>query len=144
MRKATPVSDGLLSASDAQPPSEMPEIEARHVKDVYDSIAREWHGTRYKSWPRVEEFVLSLPRGSLVADLGCGNGKMAPACHQGGHFALGIDISIELVRICAHEQALEVARHQPAQCAARSPSRLAILAGSSGRRDAGAVPQRRL
>eukprot|EP00908_Phaeocystis_cordata_P000173 Transcript_10181.p3 GENE.Transcript_10181~~Transcript_10181.p3 ORF type:complete len:303 (-),score=83.11 Transcript_10181:348-1256(-) len=110
MRKATPVSDGLLSASDAQPPSEMPEIEARHVKDVYDSIAREWHGTRYKSWPRVEEFVLSLPRGSLVADLGCGNGKMAPACRQGGHFALGIDISIELVRICAHEQAMEVAR----------------------------------
>ena len=98
-----------LRASDV-PASMMPEIEALHVKDVYDNIAKEWHGTRYKSWPRVEEFVLSLPRGSLVADLGCGNGKMASACRRGGHFALGCDFSIELVRISAFEQSMEVRR----------------------------------
>ena len=110
MRKATAVPEAQLGEAGDVPPSVMPEIEARHVKDVYDSIAKEWHGTRYKSWPRVEEFVLSLPRGSLVADLGCGNGKMAAACRQGGHFALGCDFSIELVRISASEQRMEVRR----------------------------------
>ena len=78
-----------------------------HVQRVYDSIATEWHGTRYRSWPRVEEFVLSLPRGSLIADLGCGNGKMASACRQGGHFALACDFSVELVRIAALQQGAE-------------------------------------
>ena len=110
MRKASAVPEAQLREAGDAPPSVMPEIEARHVKDVYDSIAKEWHGTRYKSWPRVEEFVLSLPRGSLVADLGCGNGKMAAACRQGGHFALGCDFSIELVRISASEQRMEVRR----------------------------------
>ena len=38
---------------------------------------------------------------SLVADLGCGNGKMSPACRAAGHYAIGCDFSIELVRICA-------------------------------------------
>lgn len=79
----------------------------QHVQRVYDSIAAEWHGTRYRSWPRVEEFVFSLPRGSLVADLGCGNGKMASACRQGGHFALACDFSVELVRIAALQQGAE-------------------------------------
>lgn len=51
--------------------------------------------------------MLSLPRGSFVADLGCGNGKMASACQQGGHFALACDFSAELVRIAALQQGAE-------------------------------------
>lgn len=51
--------------------------------------------------------MFSLPRGSLVADLGCGNGKMASACRQGGHFALACDFSVELVRIAALQQGAE-------------------------------------
>jgi ubiquinone/menaquinone biosynthesis C-methylase UbiE len=78
------------------------------VQDVYDAVAREWHGTRYKAWPRVETFVAALPPGSLVADLGCGNGKMAPACKSAGHFSIGCDFSIELVRIAASQMGLEV------------------------------------
>lgn len=26
-------------------------------------------------WPKVREFVMALPPGALVADVGCGNGK---------------------------------------------------------------------
>ena len=72
-----------------------------HVQKVYDAVAQEWHGTRYKAWPRVVDFVTSQPSMSLVADLGCGNGKMSPACRAAGHYAIGCDFSIELVRICA-------------------------------------------
>lgn len=72
-----------------------------HVQLVYDAIAHEWHGTRYKAWPRVSEFVAQQPASSLIADLGCGNGKMHPACREAGHCAIGCDFSIELVRICA-------------------------------------------
>ena len=71
------------------------------MQKVYDAVAQEWHGTRYKAWPRVVEFVKSLPAHSLVGDFGCGNGKIAPACREAGHLALGCDFSIELVRIAA-------------------------------------------
>jgi alkylated DNA repair protein alkB family protein 8 len=84
-----------------------------HVQKVYDAVADQWHGTRYKAWPRVVEFVQSLPARSLVADLGCGNGKMAPACRGAGHFAVGCDFSIELVRIAASQLGMEA---QAADC----------------------------
>ena len=74
---------------------------------MYDAVAQEWHGTRYKAWPRVVDFVSSLPVGSLVADLGCGNGKMAPACRDAGHFSIGCDFSAELVRICALQMGMQ-------------------------------------
>lgn len=60
--------------------SEMPshELEQRHVHDVYNTIAEHWHHTRGKRqvhWARVKHFLLDLPPGSLVADVGCGDGK---------------------------------------------------------------------
>ena len=57
------------------------------------------HGTRYKAWPKVAEFVTSLPKGSMIGDIGCGNGKNIPACNEVG-LGIGYDISIELVKIC--------------------------------------------
>ena len=49
---------------------EAPEIERRHVHEVYDAIAPHFSATRYKAWPRVQAFLDSLEPGSLVADLG--------------------------------------------------------------------------
>ena len=55
-----------------------PAVELEHVRAVYDAIAPQWHGTRYKAWPRVAKFCLmNCGAGTLVADVGCGNGKMA-------------------------------------------------------------------
>ncbi|XP_067039363.1 probable tRNA methyltransferase 9B isoform X1 [Acropora muricata] len=51
------------------------ELEKHHVRDVYDKIAPHFAGYSHKAWPRVEEFLLSLPAGSLIADVGCGTGK---------------------------------------------------------------------
>ena len=78
-----------------------------HVQAVYDAVASQWHGTRYKAWPRVERFIHELPPSALVADLGCGNGKMAPASQAAGHYAIGCDFSFELTRIAGLQMGLQ-------------------------------------
>jgi tRNA (uracil-5-)-methyltransferase TRM9 len=40
-----------------------------------------------KPWPLVEKFLQSLPQGTLLADVGCGNGKylhVNPSCYPIG------------------------------------------------------------
>ena len=100
----------------APPPAAVPHdglrdphaLEQEHVRAVYDRIARQWHATRYKAWPNVARFVAELPQQpALVADCGCGNGKLAPALRRARHYAVGCDFSLELVRISAHEMRLE-------------------------------------
>uniref|UniRef100_A0A7S0ZXW3 Methyltransferase type 11 domain-containing protein n=1 Tax=Noctiluca scintillans TaxID=2966 RepID=A0A7S0ZXW3_NOCSC len=78
-----------------------PHLEAENVHRVYNTIAEHWDHTRYKAWPRVDAFIRSQPPGSLVADLGCGNGKNIPAVKESGSFVLASDMSPPLVRIAA-------------------------------------------
>ena len=59
-------SEGATTATD---------MEKQHVYEVYEKIAPHFSNTRYKPWPMIVEFLNSLPDGSLVADVGCGNGK---------------------------------------------------------------------
>lgn len=42
---------------------------------MYDKIAEHFSHTRYKAWPKVEKFINEIEPGSLVLDVGCGNGK---------------------------------------------------------------------
>lgn len=42
---------------------------------MYEEIASHFSDTRHTAWPRIAEFIKSLPAGSLLADIGCGNGK---------------------------------------------------------------------
>lgn len=65
-------------------PSEMPALERDHVQAVYDNVADQWDGTRYKAWPRVEAFIRKQVAGSLICDSGAGNGKNLPACDSVG------------------------------------------------------------
>ncbi len=51
------------------------DMEKQHVYDVYEKIAPHFSNTRYKPWPRIAQFLDSLEIGSIVADIGCGNGK---------------------------------------------------------------------
>lgn len=88
---------------DVENPFQTPAIEAENVHKVYDTIASHWNHTRYKAWPRVEAFVRSLPKHSLVADLGCGNGKNLPHVKEACGFAVASDISAPLARIAAEE-----------------------------------------
>lgn len=56
-------------------------FEEKHVHLVYESIAAHFSASRYKEWPRIASFIQTLPPFSLVADVGCGNGKYF-ACAQ--------------------------------------------------------------
>lgn len=58
-----------------QQPVTATNMEKEHVYEVYEKIAPHFSNTRYKMWPKVEEFMNSVPPGSIVADVGCGNGK---------------------------------------------------------------------
>lgn len=51
------------------------DIEKTHVYDVYNRIAIHFSDTRHKPWPNVLDFVRSFPMGSILVDVGCGNGK---------------------------------------------------------------------
>ena len=103
--KSTPVPlelrppEGGGSNGSGPGPSGLPELEREHVQKLYDTVAEQWHGTRYRPWPRVARFIAEQPEGSLIGDIGCGNGKNMPACGDRG-FVLGCDFSIRLVGIC--------------------------------------------
>lgn len=89
-----------IDAAGEQPEKLCPtEMEKKYVHDFYDTIATHFSKTRYMPWPRVAEFVKSLPPGSLVADIGCGNGKYM-ACVDEKSCAIGGDYSAKLVDIC--------------------------------------------
>ena len=59
------------------------------------------HHTRGKRgilWPRATEFLASLPSCSVIADIGCGDGKYFAASWSSGHYVIGSDMSLELLR----------------------------------------------
>ena len=94
------------SSSDAR---KTPSLEITHVHHVYDRVASQWAGTRYKAWPCVETFMSSQQFANnnnkfehlLVGELGCGNGKnlqcLAAKCMQ----VIASDISVPLCEIAA-------------------------------------------
>jgi alkylated DNA repair protein alkB family protein 8 len=51
------------------------QLEQEHVHKVYNEIAHNFSDTRHKPWPRVVDFLRTFPSGSLILDVGCGNGK---------------------------------------------------------------------
>ncbi|XP_072318003.1 tRNA (carboxymethyluridine(34)-5-O)-methyltransferase alkbh8 [Eucyclogobius newberryi] len=74
-------------------------LEQQYVHQVYDAIASHFSSTRHSPWPRVCDFLCSLPPGSVLADVGCGNGKYLGVNPQ--LVAMGCDRSSGLIHICA-------------------------------------------
>ena len=75
------------------------------VKFVYNKIAKKFDNTRYRTWTCVETFLNTLPKNSLIGDIGCGNGKnmlFRTDCEY-----IGCDFSEEMVKICK-EKSLNV------------------------------------
>ena len=73
-------------------------IEEIHVKDVYNTIAKEFDTTRYRPWTCVEEFLDNIPKNSIIGDIGCGNGKNM--LYKKDCLNYGCDFSEGLVNIC--------------------------------------------
>lgn len=45
------------------------------LSQVYEEISNHFSETRHKRWPNVTKFLESLEEGTLLLDVGCGNGK---------------------------------------------------------------------
>jgi len=73
-------------------------IEEMYVKNVYNTIASEFDTTRYRPWTCVEEFLDTIPKGSIIGDIGCGNGKNM--LYRKDCLNYGCDFSESLVKIC--------------------------------------------
>lgn len=65
----------LVQPSFPQNEMEASKLEQEYVHKVYEEIATHFSSTRHSPWPQIVEFLRSLPTGSIVADIGCGNGK---------------------------------------------------------------------
>lgn len=102
-RMKTQTSNALLNVSEEQAKC----LEAEHVHSVYDNIADHFSETRHKPWPQIARFLDELPIGSLLLDVGCGNGKYLGRNQL--TFQLGCDMSANLLNICRHRD-LEVAQ----------------------------------
>ncbi|CAF1078973.1 unnamed protein product [Rotaria sordida] len=74
------------------------QLEQEHVHKVYNEIAHNFSNTRYKPWPRVVDFLHSFSNGSLILDVGCGNGKYMNI--RNDIMMIGCDRSEGLLKIC--------------------------------------------
>lgn len=97
----------LYLNSHTQSPSEEAavRIENEFVHKVYENISDHFSSTRHSPWPAVRDFLKSLPFGSIVVDIGCGNGKYFNI--NQGNFHFGGDSCNKLNFICA-EKGMEV------------------------------------
>ena len=78
-----------------------PSIESSNVHALYDAIAPHFSSTRHSPWPRVAAYVSALPVGTILVDIGCGNGKYLPGAKAAGVLGVGFDRSAPLVEIAA-------------------------------------------
>jgi ubiquinone/menaquinone biosynthesis C-methylase UbiE len=69
------------------------------VIQTFEAIAEHFDMTRYKPWPESVEYLESLPERSRVLDIGCGNGRNMILPRRLGHDVVGVDFSINLLRI---------------------------------------------
>ena len=77
----------------------MNDVEIKTIEKTWDTIAESFDITRRKPWKQCIDFIQKLSSTSVVADLGCGNGRhLIPYAQQCKH-AIGVDISRKLLNI---------------------------------------------
>ena len=84
----------------------MNQLEQTSVLDIYNKIAPHFDNTRHFIWPSVKDFLKNIPKYSLIADIGCGNGKNMEYLNN-NYIFIGLDFSTELLKICSNKN-LEV------------------------------------
>ena len=69
-------------------------------KEVWERIAKSFDKTRRKPWSKCIEFIDSMEKKGLFLDIGCGNGRhLIPAARK-NELVIGIDFSINMLRVC--------------------------------------------
>lgn len=71
-------------------------MEHKHVHQVYESIAEEFDNSRFCYWNSVKTFLDNCDDNSLIADIGCGNGKYMKYKTDKLHY-IGIDMCEKLL-----------------------------------------------
>ena len=65
-------------------------FENENVHSVYNKIAKHFDTTRIIIWPKVQEYINSFKKNSIILDVGCGNGKNM--VHRKDCSYIGVDI----------------------------------------------------
>ena len=80
-------------------------FESKFVKRFYEEYSQQFHDTRKGYvWKGVKLFIKSIPKYSLVADLGCGDGRNM---YDDNLLFVGCDNCQNLIKIC-HDRNLNV------------------------------------
>lgn len=73
------------------------DLEKQYVLNTYNTISKQFDGSRFCRWPEICLFLDSLEAGSLICDIGCGNGKYLT--YRNDCIVIACDISKELLHI---------------------------------------------
>jgi ubiquinone/menaquinone biosynthesis C-methylase UbiE len=73
--------------------------EILNVKESYDQIATGYNRVRAQPWKECVNFIRSFNAGSLVLDLGCGNGRHTVASVLQRYETVGVDFSKNMLMI---------------------------------------------
>ena len=71
------------------------------IETFYNTIADEFDKTRVRLWTCVKNYLDTFEKNSYILDIGAGNGKYMT--YRDDIIMKGIDISIELVKICKNK-----------------------------------------
>jgi len=71
----------------------------RNIMRLYDIIAKEFSATRSRPWNYIIEYARKMQPQSIIADLGCGNGRHTLPYAQMGHYVIALDISRKMLSI---------------------------------------------
>jgi ubiquinone/menaquinone biosynthesis C-methylase UbiE len=71
------------------------------IETFYNLMADEFDKTRVRLWGCVKTYLDSFKSNSFILDVGCGNGKYMS--YRSDLIIKGVDISIELVKICRNK-----------------------------------------
>ena len=74
-------------------------IERRYVLDSYRDIAQPFSASRAYLWEGVKGFLSRIPKGSLVLEVGAGNGKNLALCKRNDICLTGCDLTTAFCEI---------------------------------------------
>ena len=77
------------------------ELERKYVLNTYNTISKQFDGSRFCRWPEICLFLDSLEPGSLIGDIGCGNGKYL--AYRNDCIMIACDVSHELLQIAKNK-----------------------------------------
>ena len=77
----------------------MTNVYTKKSEDTWNAIAKSFDSTRRKPWKECIDFINELPRSSIIADIGCENGRHLIPCAKRCKKVIGVDVSSELLKI---------------------------------------------